>query len=1030
MHPESSEETAALRSGWDNTSSDMSPSQCILGHGAAGQAENSHMRALVQRFIVQGYVLLPRSAPPEVHASVAQDVLACGVQGPGGRVPYGLAALDGDAAGNNLLYAAPSLRGSALLDSPPVTAALRALLGDGYRMHPHCRAHLRQRGAKTTMWHVDAYKGVPWSSGRRHELHDLMVCYYPQDTTMLMGPTELLPGSQYYRGDSDLLHYSRGHIPSFGDQIEEWATAGHPVLCPAGSVVLMHFDLWHRAVESMSDAPRLMLKFVAWRTEEPANQNRNRPELALARSSDLALLEAVTAEEPPVEQNASQGRLEAAASQGRPVEAQGPLSIGNGERCACTGRAAAAPWWSLAHDSQPDLHAEIHDGGLLDFLGPPLGDGCAAEPCSATTSEAGGTEAIPAAALSLLRLHLRTAPAERELFSGLRLFRVQDVAAGQAALFKSAVGEAKAMARRGALEERELGTVIKWLRPQCAAAVERLAVAERAARFVADRRLIWSHVWGWMHGERGGGEGGAGDSGERGGDDGEGGGGDGRCGGKRLGGDCGEQCRGNGCGGSRSGRCVGEGCAGTCGGDNARRDGGSPCAADAPAPFSQRVAMLRSSSEPERLAAGYELSRTPAGRRALIDVLLSKQSSTSERRTAVYGCIAGGAVSAETLLEAVRAAAAACKPDGLAHASTTDGCQGMGCAGPRCEPTNPWHRVEGSSPPSDGGWMPANLIRSLDGFDAESMMAAYSPAAAAAFAATLAFTRSARPAGAAATHPPASICGCPGESLEGDPGESILRTEAEAVGATLLRLLDNSRALSISARLVLLGALGTHSLEPIHIRATARLACAIVSDSAADGSARAVAARVLSQLSARAIGAACTSPQDPATAYSASPYPPAAALRAAVRESVGALAGALAGDADRYVRGHAAEALASIGMLGALEAADDGPATHHVIGRAEDGAGGVAPTGAERAVVPDDEADRAALAALSSAVESAVVRAEAERLRALSKRLRTPTNDPAWVASSHNQAALAVHTAVRTLCAHRRCPLTHPESPF
>lgn len=29
-------------------------------------------------------------------------------------------------------------------------------------------------------WHVDAYKGVPWSSGRTHELHTLMVCYYPQ----------------------------------------------------------------------------------------------------------------------------------------------------------------------------------------------------------------------------------------------------------------------------------------------------------------------------------------------------------------------------------------------------------------------------------------------------------------------------------------------------------------------------------------------------------------------------------------------------------------------------------------------------------------------------------------------------------------------------------------------------------------------------------------------------------------------------------------------------------------------------------
>lgn len=106
---------------------------------------------LLRRFVVQGYVVLPPSAPSGVHASVAQRILGCGVQAAGGRVPYGLAALDGDAAGNNLLHAAPELRGAALLESPHLVAALRALLGEGYRLHPHCRGHLRQRGSRTTM---------------------------------------------------------------------------------------------------------------------------------------------------------------------------------------------------------------------------------------------------------------------------------------------------------------------------------------------------------------------------------------------------------------------------------------------------------------------------------------------------------------------------------------------------------------------------------------------------------------------------------------------------------------------------------------------------------------------------------------------------------------------------------------------------------------------------------------------------------------------------------------------------------------
>lgn len=221
----------------------------------------------LQRFIVSGYLELPPSpaVPTEAHAEVAARILGCGMQGAGRRTPYGLDMLDGDAAGNNLLHAAPSLRGELLLESPALVGALTRLLGPSYRIHPHCRAHLRKRGAHTTMWHVDAYKGTSWSSGRHHEPHWLIVMYYPQATRRAMGPTELLPGSQYYRGDSDRQHYSRGHIPDFSEQVDEWACVPHAIEGTAGTIVIMHYDLWHRALESLSDLPRLMLKFVVGR---------------------------------------------------------------------------------------------------------------------------------------------------------------------------------------------------------------------------------------------------------------------------------------------------------------------------------------------------------------------------------------------------------------------------------------------------------------------------------------------------------------------------------------------------------------------------------------------------------------------------------------------------------------------------------------------------------------------------------------------------------------------------------------------
>ena len=44
----------------------------------------------------------------------------------------------------------------------------------------HSALHYTADPSRTSRWHVDAYKGVPWSSGRTHELHTLMVCYYPQ----------------------------------------------------------------------------------------------------------------------------------------------------------------------------------------------------------------------------------------------------------------------------------------------------------------------------------------------------------------------------------------------------------------------------------------------------------------------------------------------------------------------------------------------------------------------------------------------------------------------------------------------------------------------------------------------------------------------------------------------------------------------------------------------------------------------------------------------------------------------------------
>ena len=236
---------------------------------------NNDILTKMQQFIVQGYFKIE---PNESNKNVAkvdadtihQRVLECPMDTPN-QLYHSLRSPGGDAAGNNLLHVAPKeLMGTSFLQSPKLIAVLNKLLGEDYRFHPHARTHLREKGAETTMWHVDIHKGA-WISPRYHTPHYLIISYYPQDTTLAMGPTEVLPGTQYYRCDHDMENFNRGSYPNLQKQIDTWATKSQPFICKAGTIMIMHYDLWHRALKCTdANANRLMLKFVAYRTKLPS----------------------------------------------------------------------------------------------------------------------------------------------------------------------------------------------------------------------------------------------------------------------------------------------------------------------------------------------------------------------------------------------------------------------------------------------------------------------------------------------------------------------------------------------------------------------------------------------------------------------------------------------------------------------------------------------------------------------------------------------------------------------------------------
>lgn len=188
----------------------------------------------MQEFIVKGYVKVKAAFTPAFHESVraqAEEIFST----------------TGN-PGNDILPAIPQL--ADLFSHPAVTGALTGILGPGYAMHPHRHCHLTPPRKSAQRHHQDSYEDD--QNVRHHRTRWAMAFYYPQDVSIEMGPTSVLPASQYYT--------SR-------DQAEKQEEA---LLCgEAGTVTIVHYDLWHRATANRSDRNRFMMKFLFCRMEEP-----------------------------------------------------------------------------------------------------------------------------------------------------------------------------------------------------------------------------------------------------------------------------------------------------------------------------------------------------------------------------------------------------------------------------------------------------------------------------------------------------------------------------------------------------------------------------------------------------------------------------------------------------------------------------------------------------------------------------------------------------------------------------------------
>jgi len=129
----------------------------------------------------------------------------------------------------------------ALFELPEIRGITHSLIGPE-PLYDHHAVHIKEPGDTSGQpWHGDA---IIDTSLR----FDIQYVYFPQDTPREMGGTMILPGSHFRR--ISCYDVTRHH--NFLGQ--------KPLVCPAGSIYVLHSQIWHCAQPNHTDRTRYMFK--------------------------------------------------------------------------------------------------------------------------------------------------------------------------------------------------------------------------------------------------------------------------------------------------------------------------------------------------------------------------------------------------------------------------------------------------------------------------------------------------------------------------------------------------------------------------------------------------------------------------------------------------------------------------------------------------------------------------------------------------------------------------------------------------
>lgn len=133
-----------------------------------------------------------------------------------------------------------------VLLNPSACGAIRSILGQHVGLPVLMSNHRSQCPRAGQGWHHDA------DAAFGPEVNYLQVFYYPQDTPLTMGPTEVMPGS---------------HLVKTVEEPDEQGAVS--TAAPAGSIFLTSYPILHRRCAATGHGLRHLLKYNYWRTVAP-----------------------------------------------------------------------------------------------------------------------------------------------------------------------------------------------------------------------------------------------------------------------------------------------------------------------------------------------------------------------------------------------------------------------------------------------------------------------------------------------------------------------------------------------------------------------------------------------------------------------------------------------------------------------------------------------------------------------------------------------------------------------------------------